>query len=116
MEPAEPLPEPASVPAPQPVPASPAPVLASNIDVRELLQSAREKLAQGDIESCLPDYEAVVHANTQLDVVVADLGALLKDERHKRNAAIYRVLGDGLMRQGRLQDALDTYRRALNLL
>jgi len=26
------------------------------------------------------------------------------------------VLGDGLMRKGRLQDALDTYRKALNLL
>jgi len=112
-DPVAPTPPPQAL---QPVPASPAPVMSSNIDVAATLQSAKEKLAQGEVERSLQDYEAVVHANAQLDVVVSDLGELVKDERYKNNAGVDRVLGDGLMRQGRLQDALDTYRRALNLL
>ena len=41
---------------------------------------------------------------------------VLKKKDHKDNAAAHRVLGDALMRQGKLQEALNTYRRALNLL
>jgi hypothetical protein len=37
-------------------------------------------------------------------------------EKFKTTPAVYRVLGDGLMRQGKLQLALDTYRKALNQL
>lgn len=99
-------------------PASPAyvPAVASNIDVVTVLQTARTETSAGNVDVGLQHYEAVVRANTALDAVVEDLGALMKDEKHKQNPAVYRVLGDGLMRQGRLQDALDTYRKALNLL
>ena len=78
------------------------------------LQSARASLQDGNINEALADYERVVRANDQLDAVVADVSKLLKKE--KDNAAAYRVLGDALMRQGKLQAALDTYRRALNML
>ncbi len=103
-------------PQPTPAPASsPAPVVVAPVDVAAALQSAREKIKRGDAEGSLQDYEAVVRANVELDVVVADLDSMVKGA-YKHNAAVYRVLGDGLMRQGRLQDALDTYRKALNLL
>jgi hypothetical protein len=39
-----------------------------------------------------------------------------RDPVHKTNPAVLRVYGDVLLRRGKLQQALDTYRSALNLL
>ena len=116
------------VQTPAPVPAAPAaivpqytprsPVLvpaAARIDVPTVLQAARTKVAQ-DIDGSLRDYESVVRANAALPEVVQDLNKLVADKNHKSNPAVHRVLGDALMRQGNLQDALATYRKALNLL
>jgi len=100
--------------APPPAPATPAPQPAA--DVREALASARSKFQNDDLEGALADYESVVRANAGLDDVINDLSAAIKKPPHKNAAPIYRVLGDGLMRKGRLQEALDTYRKALNLL
>lgn len=104
------------VPArPIPPPMSPVPVPASaQINVVEVLTNARRKLSAGDLDGGLADYEAVIRANAQLETVVADLAPVM--QREAKNPAIYRVMGDALMRQGKLQDALDTYRKALNLL
>jgi tetratricopeptide (TPR) repeat protein len=126
-EPAPPVqviqPQPAPTPQPEPVrvspqaqpivaPAAPVPVLAG--EAAAVLESARAKTRSGDLDSGLLDYERVIRANAALDQVVADLTQLA--EQQKENPAVYRVLGDGLMRQGKLQAALDTYRRALNQL
>ena len=81
----------------------------------EVLGQARAKIQAGDVDNGLVGYEAIIRANTALDSVISDLQALIKD-KHKNNASVYRVLGDGLMRQGQLQQALDIYRKALNLL
>ena len=96
-------------------PASPAPVPAAvtQIDVAATLSSAHS-LAQSDLDAGLLEYEKLVRANVELDAVVGDLTQLVS--KHDKNPAVYRVLGDGLMRKGQLQAALDTYRKALNLL
>jgi tetratricopeptide (TPR) repeat protein len=107
-------PAPAVVPAPTPKPTTPAP--RPKVDAVAALSTARERLQQADIEASLQAYEAVVRANTSLPEVVSDLSKLLADKAHKSNPAVYRVLGDALMRQGNLQEALNTYRKALNLL
>ena len=106
---------PAPTPTPRPV-VSPAPSAPITIDVAETLQSARNKIGAGDLGGSLADYEAMVRANAELDTVAKELKALTEKDDYKRNAALHRVLGDSLMRQGRLQEALNTYRRALNLL
>lgn len=101
----------------QPVaPPPPAPAMppAARVDAPALLTDARSSISGGDVEGGLRHYEALVRANVELDSVASDLAKLA--ERHKSNAAIYRVWGDGLMRQGKLQAALDTYRKALNQL
>ncbi len=98
------------------VPPAPQPVLAADIDVVTTLQSARRKVEGGDIDDALQDYEAIVLANSELETVIDDLSKLVKQDTYKETAPIHRVLGDGLMRLGRLQEALDTYRKALNLL
>jgi tetratricopeptide (TPR) repeat protein len=80
------------------------------------LQSAQQRVAAGDIEGGLVDYEAVVRANQALDNVEKDLDKLASSDAYKRNPSVHRVLGDVRMRQGKLQEALETYRRALNML
>jgi len=126
VAPVTPVAPPAPAPvAPQPQPVSrpvpvrgtsPAPVMpqAAAIDVRVALQSARTQAEAGQLDEALTHYEQVIRANTQLDEVVSDLSQIT--EKVKNNPAVFRVLGDGLMRQGKLQAALDTYRKALNQL
>jgi hypothetical protein len=104
-------------PAPKPVPV-PAPVRAgfpaAAVDVSGAIASAQQKVGAGDVDGGLVDYESVVRAGGDLSSVLDDLRSLMS--RNPNNPAVYRVLGDGLMRSGRLQEALDTYRKALNLL
>lgn len=118
-EPAPSYSAPSTVVTPPPVPApskSPVPVPQyAQIDVQSTLTSARAQVSQ-DLEASLQAYESVVRANSALDVVVADLSKLAEDKDHKKNPTVYRVLGDALLRRGDLQDALNTYRKALNLL
>ncbi|MBL8156536.1 MAG: hypothetical protein JNM70_20320 [Anaerolineae bacterium] len=100
-------------PAPRPAPA-PVPAPAAGLNVGELLSAARAALAGNNVQEALSGYEQVIRANSNLDEVIDDLTRLV--DKVKTSAAAYRVLGDGLMRKGRLQDALDTYRKALNQL
>jgi hypothetical protein len=111
-------PAPKPVAAPVPVKASPAPVpvAVANIDVAATLQDAQNKLSSGDVAAALLGYEQVINANASLPQVETVLQKLADDKNHKGNPAVHRVLGDALMRQGKLQQALDTYRKALNLL
>ena len=111
--PARPAPAPAPAPVIIPAPA-PAPLPVPAGEIAAVLESARTKAGGGDVDGSLVEYERVIRANAALDHVVSDLAAL--SEQHKENPAVYRVLGDGLMRQGKLQAALDTYRKALNQL
>ena len=101
-------PSPATPPvfAPQPV--------AAREEASATLSEARASMSGGDFDSGLRHYEALVRANVDLDSVSDDLSSLA--EKYKTNPAIFRVLGDSLMRQGKLQAALDTYRKALNQL
>jgi tetratricopeptide (TPR) repeat protein len=112
------VPVPAPVPVAPPAPVftlSPAPVpVHAAVDAEATLKNARAKYSGGDLGSSLLEYESIIRANTALDAVVNDVARIA--EQHKNNPAVYRVLGDGLMRQGKLQAALDTYRKALNQL
>jgi hypothetical protein len=116
LVPATPSPASAVVPARPPAGYSPAPVpvQASQIDVQGTLNNARSQANSNDVDGSLQNYELLIRANVELDAVVGDVTKLL--EKFKTTPAVYRVLGDALMRQGKLQIALDTYRKALNQL
>ncbi|MBZ0291965.1 MAG: hypothetical protein K8L99_05285, partial [Anaerolineae bacterium] len=102
-------------PAPAPEVASPAPVpVTAAIDVEATLAQARKQINENNLDGGLIEYESIIRANKALDAVVSDLTKLI--DEHDDNPAVYRVLGDGYMRQGKLQSALDTYRKALNQL
>ncbi|MBI1257050.1 MAG: hypothetical protein GC204_06235 [Chloroflexi bacterium] len=106
----------AAAPAPKPAPA-PAPAAARAVATGEaaaVIERARDKEQSGDLEGALAEYEAMIRGNSSLDAVVEELTLLVKS--YKTTPAVYRVLGDGLMRQGKLQAALNTYREALNQL
>jgi tetratricopeptide (TPR) repeat protein len=100
----------------EPAAKSPAPVpaAAADIDVDSTLSSARESVTRDAVDDALHNYEQLIRANAALDNVENDLAKLT--EKHKKNPAVFRLLGDAKMRQGKLQDALDIYRRALNML
>ena len=93
--PAEPEPEPVHAQAPPPA-----------------LISARQRRQSGDIAGALEEYEALIRSGASLQDCVDDLAHVAHLERN--NPVIFRVLGDGYMRLGKLQQALDTYREALN--
>lgn len=105
----EPEPEPVRPPAPVvPVVRQPA------LPLSQALTTARQQASSGALAEALGAYESLVRSSHELESVVADLQSLVR--QHRSNPAVFRVLGDGLMRQGKLQSALDTYREALNLL
>jgi hypothetical protein len=110
-----PAPAAAVIPAPAFVPVSPIPSpVEAAVDIPGTLSRARSLASSNDLDSSLTSYEQLIRANAELETVVSDLTSLA--EKIKTSAAVLRVLGDGLMRQGKLQAALDTYRKALNQL
>ncbi|MBW4438784.1 MAG: tetratricopeptide repeat protein [Pleurocapsa minor GSE-CHR-MK-17-07R] len=112
---AEPTPAPvaAAPEPPRPAPA-PAPVAAPRPPVvtNATLEGARTRQRSGDLDGSLREYEAIVQSQQHLDEAITDLVNLAKV--HRANPVVHRILGDGYMRQGQLQKALDTYREALN--
>lgn len=95
--------------APPPARPAPAPYTGS-----ATLDGARTRNKSGDLDGSLKEYEALIRANVQVNDIVDDLTSLSK--LHRGHPVVYRVLGDGLMRQGKLQQALDIYREALSQL
>jgi hypothetical protein len=112
-EPALP-PAPPPAPAPAIVPVAPAPRPAAVAGDGVSLAEARRLAQVNDLSSSLAQYEGLIRAQVNVDDVVDDLSSLSR--QHRDNPLVFRILGDGLMRQGRLQQALDTYRQALNQL
>jgi cytochrome c-type biogenesis protein CcmH/NrfG len=55
----------------------------------------------------------LIRAGKQLDVIIPELEGYLEQWP---DVATQRVLGDAYMKDGRLEDALDLYRRALETL
>jgi tetratricopeptide (TPR) repeat protein len=64
-------------------------------------------------EGSLEAYSRVIRSGRHLDMVIQELEAYL---RQWDDASTRRVLGDAYMKDGRLQEALDLYRQALDTL
>ena len=128
-EPVAEVPEPVAAPAPSPRPqpalTAEVPAGAAYDSFRAALQqnpqdhAARLKLArqlhtERKLPACLAQYEALVLAEADLGTLETDLMQVVEQQPAVPQAR--RVLGDVLMRQGRLQEALETYRAALEQL
>ena len=80
------------------------------------INSARGKVKAGELPAALLDYEKLLTTSAGLDWVVSDMRELIAQSQYEANPSLHRVLGDALMRQGRLNAALNVYQHALSLL
>lgn len=80
------------------------------------INSARGKIKADDLPAALRDYETLLTTSAGLEWVVSDMRELIAQSQYQDIALLHRVLGDALMRQGRLEAALDVYCHALSLL
>lgn len=78
------------------------------------LALARTLRSHGEVSPSLDHYETLIENAQLLEDVSNDLASLVGEQPHQPRAR--RLLGDTLMRQGRLHDALDAYRTALEQL
>jgi len=69
-------------------------------------------MSEGYPDDALTAYEELVQSGQSLDDILADLNEYVKTKR--ANPRAYRVMGDAMMAQGKLQDALEMYRKALD--
>ncbi len=105
-EPAEPEPGEESVAAGQSaVPSS---------EQEPALSEAQLELARGNLSGALKGYEKLIRKGRMLDEIIFDLREALY--RYPVDVSILQALGDAYMRSNRLQDALDAYTKAEELL
>lgn len=81
--------------------------------VGEGLEAARQAMSTGQVEGALNAYESMVGGGQSLEDVIADLSDYVKKST-MANPRAFRLIGDAMMAQGKLGDALDMYRRALD--
>jgi len=79
-----------------------------------VLGSARNELARSNIPGALETYTKLIKKGRFLDEVIFDLREALY--RYPVEISIWQSLGDAYMRANRLQDALDAYTKAEELL
>ncbi|MFQ5610605.1 MAG: hypothetical protein ACE5H9_00565 [Anaerolineae bacterium] len=75
------------------------------------LAIARAEFKADDLKEALGKYKSLINSSALLDEVIADLQAGV--DAQPDNFLIQQTLGDALMKDGRLQEALDAYRAAL---
>lgn len=85
-------------------------------EAANVLNQARASQKMGDVRAMLDAYERLIRSEVALEDVETDMERVSKDAVYKSNPTVLRVYGDALLRRGKLQQALDTYRAALNLL
>ncbi|MEW6287487.1 MAG: tetratricopeptide repeat protein [Chloroflexota bacterium] len=133
-EPPQPAPEPAPAPKPEPKPkkvskkeAKPAPPATYvepvttvrgtgmlSMPADPLLASARTELSRSNIPAALDAYGKLIKKGRFLEEVIFDLREALY--RYPVEVSIWQALGDAYMRANQLQDALDAYTKAEELL
>ena len=78
------------------------------------LNQARTELSRGNIPAALKEYNSLIKKGKFLDETIFDLREALY--RYPVEVSIWQTLGDAYMRENRLQDALDAYTKAEELL
>jgi tetratricopeptide (TPR) repeat protein len=82
--------------------------------VDPILDSARTELTRSNIPGALETYAKLIKKGRFLDETIFDLREALY--RYPVEVSIWQSLGDAYMRANRLQDALDAYTKAEELL
>jgi hypothetical protein len=112
-EPEEPL---AVTPILNPIlqPILPLPALEISAEPAEMLRQAQLELAKGHIDRALLVYDRLIQLEQHLEEIIHDLRDALY--RYPVEISIWQTLGDAYIRNNRVQDALDAYTKAEELL
>lgn len=78
------------------------------------LDQARKKISAGEIDEALKIYEQMIDDKVDIEQVIDDLSDASYD--HPMNVSIIKTLGDAYMSIDKLQEALDAYSKAEDLL
>ena len=78
------------------------------------LQSAWKGIIDGEIEASVEQYAQIIDRGEHLEEIIHDLQEALV--RYPQNPALYQSLGDAYLRSDMLQEALDAYNRAEDLI
>ena len=78
------------------------------------LQAAWNSIAEGEIDAAVNQYAELINRDEHLDEVIRDLQEALA--RSPQDAALYQSLGDAYLHSNMLQEALDAYNRAEDLI
>ena len=92
----------------------PEPAYEVPLEAQPIIDHARTALHAGNLQDALADYLALIKQNQALDVTIQDL----KDALYQYPADIdlWQTLGDAFAHSNHLQDALDSYAKAEELL
>jgi len=78
------------------------------------LQAAWKNITQGEIDQAVGQYEELINQDRHLDEIIRDLQAALN--KFPQDSSLYQSLGDAYMHANMLQEALDAYNRAEDLI
>lgn len=92
---------------------TPQPPLKPTAGSTELIK-ARESISRGDLISGLRKYIKLVNSNKSLDQVSSDLKDIVK--KNPKNYLAWQTYGDARLRSNKIQEALDAYAKAADLL
>jgi hypothetical protein len=80
----------------------------------DTLALAQATLRSGDIESAAEQYTQMINSGQNLDMVIQDLRTAL--DQYPVDVSLWQALGDAYIRSNHVQDALDAYTKAEELL
>jgi competence ComEA-like helix-hairpin-helix protein len=78
------------------------------------LQEAWSSISNGEIDAAVDQYSQLIKSDQHLDEVIRDLQEALG--KYPNDASLYQSLGDAYLHANMLQEALDAYNRAEDLI
>ena len=87
---------------------------APSISTHPELQEAWNSVNRGEIDTAVDQYAQLINRDEHLDEIIRDLQEALG--KYPQDAALYQSLGDAYMHANMLQEALDAYNRAEDLI
>ncbi|UCF29097.1 MAG: helix-hairpin-helix domain-containing protein, partial [Chloroflexota bacterium] len=78
------------------------------------LQDAWTKINEGEVDAAVSQYTEMINRDEHLDEVIRDLQEALV--KYPQDASLYQSLGDAYMHSNMLDEALDAYNRAEDLI
>lgn len=85
------------------------------VDSNQALSTARATLARGEVASAAAHYARLIKSNQNIDEAIADITEAL-NTRYPVDIDLWCSLGDAYTKKSKLQDALDAYTKAEELL